>query len=101
MPPIFFNVKQARDFLLSHGLVYTLRRRRRRDREVTRAVYGSLYNHAVLGKVEILWIMTIEDPTSLYPFLPYSGFQTIEEWLAHASKDAHELYRVDLIETPR
>jgi len=94
--PILFNHKKPADYLLTHGLVFTLRKKRRLDKELTVALMGSVIRLEVLGRVKIQWVRTIDREDLLRPYLTHSGFNSIDEWVEQTEKDGKELYRVDL-----
>ena len=94
---IFFNVQEARDFLLQFGMVYTLRRKRKEDYGQVRIVQGSYFHNQILGIGVISLIKKIENKDELEKYLPYSGFSSIDEWCNKKSPDANYLYIVKLI----
>lgn len=106
MVNIFFNVPEVRNYLLIHGIVYSLRNRRHVGKAV--AVQGSLYKHFNLGRVIVERIMngpTVED---LENYVSQSGFKTVKEWIDCAYKHFKKygvwnvselgLYKVTLVE---
>lgn len=97
--PIFFNVREARERLLSHGEVVTLRKRRGTGRTV--AYVGSRFNRTRLCAVVVEFVAPFRRDTDgirQYTFLEGnlegSGFDTIDKWLSAAAEDANVLYRV-------
>ena len=92
---IFFNVPEAREELMSKGLVYTLRSLFRSIGE-TDAVVGSMSSNRKLGRVVVSRIKRINHPDDLYPYLHHSGFSTVDTWLKKASPSARTLYKVEM-----
>ncbi len=90
---IWFNVKEAREFLLKNGYVYTLRpkKRKREGREVL--MYGSFGKK---GLVSVSFINEITDDDQLEQFVSCSGFNSVKEWTSAAGQSRF-LYRVDLL----
>lgn len=93
--PIYFNVKKARDFLMEHGHVYTIRPERTTGTTIARK--GNYFKFDVLGKVEIEKIKNVislavkpeltlfdgrlhEYFDELKPYLKNSGFVSPREW---------------------
>jgi len=83
---IFFNVEEARNFLVKNGFVYTLRRHRKHLGS-NLAVYGGYYKWEKLGACNIEFIkdvswmgdLTAEDVEN-------SGFETVTDWWKVAMK---------------
>ena len=94
---IFFNIPEARDFLLQFGMVYTLRRKRKEDYGQIRIVQGSYFHNQILGIGVISFIKKIERKEELEKYLEYSGFSSIDEWYNKKSPNANYLYLVKLI----
>jgi len=98
---IFFNVKQAREYLLEHGFVFTLRGNMGRT-GIDIAVQGSYKKHKKLGKVIIDYIGEISYVHQLNPWYTHSGFSSPKEWFEEANR-LHKgklplyLFRVDMI----
>lgn len=82
---IFFNVKEAREHLLKHGFVYTLRSKMRRT-GTDIAVQGSYKKHKKLGKVTIEYIGEISYIHQVNPYSQWSGFSSAKEWFDGASR---------------
>ena len=74
----FYSEKALRQ-LLESGIVYTLRARPRRT-GIARVVSKS----GVIGlaRVRLIGIIDLSRPDSLKPYLAYSGFSSIEEWVS-------------------
>lgn len=71
---IFFNVKPVRDFLVSKGCVYTLRKKRFRiGKDI--AVHGSYYKWTKIADVwiELVPIGEVINYSQLRSFVKYSG----------------------------
>ena len=94
---IFFNVKQARDQLINSMKVYTLRSEFRATGK-TLAVVGSYAKHKPIYEVNVGRVRNITVPEDLLPYLDYSGFDSVEEWLDEASGGARTLYLVTKFE---
>ncbi|RLF90990.1 hypothetical protein DRN43_00670 [Thermococci archaeon] len=98
---IWFNVKEALDFLLEKGLVYTMRPNKKEEGMVTimTSVGGK---RRKVGKGFLRLIGEFESTEQLLEesehLLPFTGFKTLEEWKDHASEGSRFLYRVDLLE---
>jgi hypothetical protein len=96
--PIYFNVKEAREFLLATGFVYTLRKPRSVGKTV--AVQGGYYNHAKLCDVCVFLVKEKVSIVDLYLHINKSGFDSIADWLIAAKIDdpaslsSFNLYRV-------
>jgi len=88
-----FMVKEARDQLEITGMVYTLRPQIRRSGE-------DWYNHRrgdrKKGDIFIEFQMEITNDNQLQWALPFSGFNTVEEWRKKAKKSRY-LYKVNLL----
>jgi hypothetical protein len=115
--PIYFNVKEARDFLMEHGHVYTIRSERTTG--ITMARKGNYFKFDVLGKVEIERIKNVislafkpeltlfdgglnEYFDELTPYLKDSGFTSPREWWGAATLPPAKtcvLYRVSFLKS--
>lgn len=101
-PPIYFNVKEAREFLLATGFVYTLRKPRSVGKTV--AVQGSYYDHTKLCDVRVFLIKEQPSVVNLYLYVDRSGFDSIAAWLTAAKIDdpaalaGFNLYRVKRVD---
>lgn len=93
---IFFNVPEARDELVTKGLVYTLRSSFRSVGE-TDAVVGNMSNNTKLGRVTVSRVRRIIHSDDLLPYLHHSGFLDVDTWLSKASPTARTLYRVEML----
>jgi len=89
---IWFNVKEARDYLLKHGLVYTLRPKKRREGKDI-LCYGGLGKK---GVVYVEFIKEIADDGELEEYVKSSGLESAREWRAKAKGSRH-LYKVTLL----
>ena len=99
MPVIRFYSEKALRRLLERGLVYTLRARPRRT-GLARVVSKS----GVIGlaRVRLIGIIDLSRPEALRPYLAYSGFSSIGEWISefrrlNGSADRAFLYEVRLV----
>ena len=94
---IFFNVPQAREYLLRRGFVYTLRpKMRKTGRDV--AAYGSYYEHQRIGHVWVDFVKEVKDKGELRGYVADSGFKSVEDWW-RAAKGSRFLFKVTL--TPK
>lgn len=92
--PIFFNRIEARDQLLHHGVVNTLRRKRK-SMGPTMAREGNLFKFKELGRVDVKLIKKIEEcGPELEPYVGESGFKDVEAWCEAAAPGADHLYKV-------
>lgn len=98
---IFFNVPAARNQLLNHGVVYTLRDHRIREGD-NDAREGGYMNFRPLGKVYIrLWKEDVKGIDDIRDVAPQSGFSAEEWWgLARKEYDGKPLflYQVALVQ---
>lgn len=82
IPPIYFNVEEARKYLIEHGDVYTIRKERAVG--FTMARYGSYFNFNRLGTVNIspvLQLRSMSMEEQLKPFVAQSGFESVVRWM--------------------
>ena len=91
--PIFFNRTEARDQLMNHGRVYTIRKKRK-SVGVTMARQGNLFHFTELAKVNVEFVKKVENHQELSPYVGESGFKTIDEWANAAQPGADHLYKV-------
>lgn len=93
MMPIYFNVKEVREYLQRTKMVFTLRKPR--SVGITQAVVGSYFKHTAFATVKI--IQTVENvcrPEQLELYVSDSGLQkegesikeTAIRWFALAQK---------------
>ncbi len=95
--PIWFDVAEARDFLVMKGMVSTLRPRKRTE-GITIAMFHGKDGVVKIGRVVVRFIAEIDDPEEdLMELVPFSGFKSLEAWLK-AAKGSRFLYLVFLIE---
>lgn len=93
MPSMSF-MPQLRDFLRSHGLIYTVRKYRMSEADVKVEGVGTCHRKPC---------GTIDKESDLIPFVELSGFQTTQDWwnkIEHFipnSSDAKYLYKVTII----
>lgn len=93
---IWFNVREAREYLLSVGRVYTLRPKGRKREECREVLsYGGFGKK---GMVYVSFVKEIEDDRELEMFVEDSGFESVEEWRKKA-KDNRFLYYVMLLKS--
>ena len=83
---MFFNVEEARSHLLTHGHVFTLRNKRKRE-GIHQLRVGGIYKFKVLGKAYVSFVREITDPSQLNQYVEDSGFESIEAWLSRAKGD--------------
>lgn len=82
---IIFKNKKARDFLLRKGFVYTLRPKRKRvGRDWLTDKRGGKKIAEV--KIEFIKMITKDNIEDLKEYAPYSGFESLDEWLKEAYK---------------
>jgi len=90
MSNIYFNVKEAREFLLENGFVYTIRKKRSVGRAI--AVVGSYYNHKPIADVDVIEVTTKpvlergEFDSTLSFYVKTSGFKNLSDWLKAVMK---------------
>jgi len=96
---MWFNVPQARNFLLQNGFVYTLRPKPYRLRsKKKRGIDVLMFNRVEKrGEVYFEFIKVVDDPEELKPLVKYSGFKTLEEWLRKAGENRC-LFKVILLD---
>ena len=98
--PIYFNIREARNQLLTNGVVYTCKHKKRIkiNTGVTMARKGNFRKYLELAKVDVKYIGRIEKPQELKPYLKESGFETVKEWILQI-KDGlpSHLYKVSVI----
>ena len=99
MPVIRFYSEKALRQLLDTGLVYTLRARPRR---IGLARVASRSGIIGLAYVRLIGVIDLSRPDSLKPYLAYSGFSSIGEWVweykrLNGSADRAFLYEVRLV----
>ena len=75
---IHFDSPKALKQLMEHGIAYTLRAKPRRQ-----GVTSIITNGVKIGMANVRLVGTIDltNPESLKPYLPYSGFESIGEWI--------------------
>lgn len=89
---IWFNVKEARDFLLSEEFVYTMRPKRRREgRDML--CWNSFGKR---GMVLVKFVKEIENDNELEEFVKWTGFKNVKEWRKVAG-ESRFLYRVEIL----
>jgi hypothetical protein len=74
---IWFNVKKAREHLLTRGSVYTLRPRLRSEGNDVLS-YGRF---GAKGYVKVELVKVIRSREELQPYVSESGFRSADEWL--------------------
>lgn len=96
MAVIWFNRKEALSFLLTNGFVYTLRKNRKENGEVT--IMTSIGGRRKVGRGIIRLISENGDKEEEIAHLaPFSGFKSVEEWMKAAEPGSRYLYRVDVL----
>jgi hypothetical protein len=96
--PIFFNVKEAREQLMGHGIVYSVRHSRQTC--LTAARHGSFFKFVELCKVRVTVVLLLHEEgreVQLADYVKDSGFQTVQDWIAHVQvwKSPMYLYKVE------
>ena len=96
--PIYFNIKEAREQLVNHNVVYTLRENKKKEGEtqVRKSKDKGLFPFEILGFAKISFVKEITNPYDLKDYIPKSGFRTIDDWLEKAG-DSRFLHKVELI----
>ena len=89
---MWFNVKEARDFLLTNGFVYTLRPKKRREGREALMYEG----FGKKGELQVRFVKEIESDEELETRVERSGFRSVEEWRKKAG-DSRFLYLVGLV----
>jgi hypothetical protein len=82
IPPIYFNVEEARKYLIEHGEVYTIRKERHAGFAMARC--GSFMRFDRLGTVNIspvLQLRSMSMEEQLKPFVAQSGFESVARWM--------------------
>ena len=90
---MWFNVKEAREFLLKNEYVLTLRPKRRAREDCWELL--SWEGFGKKGDAYVLFVKKIEDVERLRKLVRWSGFATLEEWLEKAG-ESRFLYLVFL-----
>ena len=82
MTRLYFNAKEARDFLIERGFVYTLRRARNRYFEPIVATYydSNLKQTIEIGRVKMNKIKDVTKKEDVVEYLKYSGFNELDTW---------------------
>lgn len=89
---MFFNVPEAREYLLKKGLVYTLRPKMRKVGKDT-AFYGSFYKKEEIGPIWVDFIKEVKEPGEVQEYVSDSGFGNVEDWWK-AAKGSRFLFKV-------
>jgi len=89
---IWFNVDEARKFLLANGFVFTIRPNLKR--EGIHKVRVRKENDSLNAW---LWLMKEIDMTKnpeedLEPYVEYSGFKSAKDWIGHIPKPSNTMY---------
>ncbi len=93
---IYFNVKEAREYLLKNGFVYTLRQERSTGKEqVRKSLNKGVLPFELLGFADVSFVKEIENLYDLKDYVTKSGFRTIDDWIVEA-KDSRFLYKVEM-----
>ncbi|MFX0089937.1 MAG: hypothetical protein ACFFA1_08730 [Promethearchaeota archaeon] len=93
---IWLNISDASEFLFRNRTVYTLHPKQRREGHG--ALFWDRPKKRGLGIVR--FIEEISNLSELVPFVPYSGFKTLKEWL-EGSKGYKYLYKLILSDGER
>lgn len=94
--PMWFNVPEARTHLLERGFVYTLRPKLRYNHKKVGTDTLMYDGFGDRGTVEYSLAKFIVKDTELEQYVPWSGFDSLEEWLAKA-KESRFLYLVQIV----
>ena len=78
--PLFFNIKEARDYLIANKMVYTLRKPRKTGN--ASIMIGSRYRGSVkkIGNGYVSFVEQIVNDKQLGKYVKQSGFKSIEKW---------------------
>jgi hypothetical protein len=89
---IWFNVREAREYLLRKGHVYTLRPKMRREgRDVL--MFGRFGKR---GVVYVKFVKEVKSDSELEDYVRESGFGSVGEWRKKAGRSRF-LYYVELV----
>jgi len=97
---LWMNVKEAKDFLLSKGFVFSLRPKRRKRDHYNPTGYREVLSYDGFGKkgvVFVKFVKLIKSDDELLPFVKLSGFNDLKEWKEKA-RDSRFLYLIQLLE---
>lgn len=89
---IWFNVEEAREYLLKRGHIYTLRPKRRRERKEV-LMFGKFGKR---GVVYVRFIKEVKSDSELEGYVGESGFKSVTEWRRKARRSRF-LYLVELV----
>lgn len=93
---IWLNNRDAREFLFSNRVVYALRPKQRREGH--EALFWDKPKKR--GLVIVRLVKEVSNLSELVPFVPYSGFTTLKEWL-EGSGGCKYLYKLILSDRER
>lgn len=82
MVNIFFNVREAREYLMKNGHVYSLRWKRHTGK--ARILKGSYFKHEDLGFSTVELVKLAPTMNDLRRYLDRSGFKTVNDWMLTA-----------------
>jgi hypothetical protein len=91
MVNIFFNVEEARNYLMEHGEVYSLRWKRHTGR--ARVLKGSYYKHEDLGFATVELVKMAPTIKDLLKHVDKSGFENVTLWIL-AAREHYKKYGV-------
>jgi len=93
---IWFNVKEAYEYLMENGEVCTLRDHYKKDgRAMLKSSLEGKPFYKGMVTIMCIDVIVIDSPTSrdmLRRFVKLSGFKTIEEWLSKLNKEKNGFY---------
>ncbi len=70
-----FKVKEPREYLLSHDVVYTIR-----DRTIRTGQMTAMFNGDNLGEVSVEKVLVLTNWDDVLPYVRESGFKDEGEW---------------------
>ena len=93
---IWFNVKEAYEYLMKYGEVYTLRDhpKYQGNAMLKSSLEGKPFYKGMVN-VEFVLLIALDVPmskASLSRYVGKSGFKTVDEWLSKVTPKAKELY---------
>ncbi len=103
MPFITFSSEKAKNQLLTHGIVYTIRKKRKKNGYY--AVVTDIHQKRVIGVVYLEFVEVITKPQQMEKYVKESGFDSVTEWLEELRKFKCRLpaflYKATLIKRER
>jgi hypothetical protein len=100
---MWFNVEEAREFLLNEGHVFTLRPKRRKRDFKNPLGYSEVLSYDGFGKKGLLYVSFVKEVIEdgeLREFINDSGFDSLEDWLDKANGSRFLYFVMTLDEKP-